>query len=257
MKNRKSLYLLFGILLIAFFGASYSITNYINENNIVLEASNKLPYLKLTVKKTDAEINAALQTSVNTNLASVVKDTKFLFKIKYKDKEVRNMVLEKHFNESTVLNNKTQKELDELFKNQGYIVDSLSNSQVVFVNNSDRYSYSANRYFLGVYNNLVTIYKTDKNGDVNAQKIFNSNVYAENGNQQKYDFEAKESGELQYIRIDDLKEKDGLVDDLIKGRKYIKDSDGNQDMESDQEYEKGEFKTPEKAFDYARGLLKS
>ena len=28
-------------------------------------------------------------------------------------------------------------------------------------------------------------------------------------------------GELQYIKVDDLKEKDGLVDDLIKGRKYV------------------------------------
>ncbi|MBU3191696.1 hypothetical protein K9O30_20085 [Clostridium bowmanii] len=257
MKNRKGLYLLLGILLIAFFGASYSIANYINENNIVIEASSKLPYLKFTVKSTNNEKNAALQTSVTTNMASVAKDTKFVFNIKYKDKEVRNMVLEKHFNESTVLNNKTQKELDEFFKTQGYIVDSITNAHVVFVNYSDRYSYSANRYFLGVYNDLVTIYKTDENGDITAHKVFNSNVYSEDGSQQKYDFGAKESGELQYIRIDDLKEKDGLVGDLIKGRKYINDSNGSQDAEVDQEYEKGEFKTPEKAFDYARGLLKS
>ncbi|MGH4137469.1 hypothetical protein [Clostridium sp.] len=257
MKNIKNLYLLLGVFTIVFFGISYSIANYINENNIVIEASNKLPYLKLTSKSTNIEKNASLQTSLTTNFASVSKDTKFIFKIKYKDKEVRNMVLEKHFNEYTALNNKTQKELDEFFKNQGYIVNSMSNSQVVFVNNSDRYSYSANTYFLGVYNNFVTIYKTDKNGDIIAQKIFNSNVYAEDGSQQKYDFQAKESGELQYIRIDDLKEKDGLVDDLIKGRKYVKDSDSSKGMEMDEEYEKGEFKTPEKAFDYARGLLKS
>ena len=257
MKNRKGLYLLLGILLIAFCGASYSIANYISENNIVLEASSKLPYLKLTVKSIDNEKNAVLQTSVTTSLVSVAKDTKFVFKIKYKDKEVRNMVLEKHFNESTVLNNKTQKDLDESFKTQGYVVDSMSNSQVVFVNNSDRYSYSPNRYFLGVYNDLVTIYKTDENGNITAHKVFNSNVYSEDGSQRKYDFEAKESGELQYIRIGDLKEKDGLVDDLIKGRKSIKDNNGSQDAEVDQEYEKGEFKTPEKAFDYARGLLKS
>ena len=51
------------------------------------------------------------------------------------------------------------------------------------------------------------------------------------GKQQKYDFEAKEKGELQYIKIDDLKEKDGLVDDLIKGRKYNKDIDASQDVE--------------------------
>ena len=257
MKNRKSLYLLLGILLIAFFGVSYSIASYINKNNIVIEASSKLPYLKLTAKSSSNEKNAALQTSVITNLASVAKDTKFVFKIKYKDKDVRNMVLEKHFNESTVLNNKTKKELDEFFKTQGYNVDNMSNSQVVFVNNSDRFSYSANRYFLGVYNNLVTIYKTDENGDITDQKIFNSNVYAEDGSQKKYDFQAKESGELQYIRIDDLKEKDRLVDDLIKGRKYIKDSDISQGVDVDEEYEKGEFKAPEKAFDYARGLLKS
>ena len=77
----------------------------------------------------------------------------------------------------TVLNSKTQSELNDFFKNQGYTVSNMSDDEIIFVNNSDRYSYSANRYFLGVYDDLVTIYKTDKNGDITAQKIFNSNVY--------------------------------------------------------------------------------
>ena len=122
----------------------------------------------------------------------------------------------------TILNSKTQVQLNEIFKNQGYNVSNMSNYEIIFINNSDRYSYNANRYFLGVYNNLVTIYKTDKNGDIIAHKIFNSNVYAEDGKQQKYDFKAKDSGELQYIKIDDLKEKDGLVEDLIKGKNILK-----------------------------------
>jgi len=167
------------------------------------------------------------------------------------------MVLEKHFNDSIVLNSKTQAELNDLFKNQGYTVSNMSNHEIVFVNNSERYSYNANRYFLGVYNNLVTIYKTDDNGDITAHKIFNSNVYAEDGKQRKYDFQTKDSGELQFIRINDLEEKDGLVEDLIRGRKYTKDINGTNIMEIDEEYEKGEFKSAEKAFDYARGLLKS
>ena len=37
-----------------------------------------------------------------------------------------------------------------LFKNQGYIVSNMSDDEILFVNNSDRYSYSANRYFLGM-----------------------------------------------------------------------------------------------------------
>ena len=41
-----------------------------------------------------------MQTSLTTNLAKVAEDTKFIFKIKYKDKEVRNMVLEKYYNGS-------------------------------------------------------------------------------------------------------------------------------------------------------------
>ncbi len=83
----------------------------------------------------------------------------------------------------------------------------MSNDEIVFVNDSDRYSYKANRYFLGVYEDNVTIYKTDKNGDITAQKLFNSNVYAADGKQQKYDFESEDKGELQYIKIDDLKRK--------------------------------------------------
>jgi hypothetical protein len=258
MKKRIILYSLLTIILIIFFGASYSLTKYINKNDLKLETCDTLPYLKFTSKSiTDKEKDNLRQTSVTTNLPKVAEGTKFVFKIKYRDKEVRNLVLEKDFNDSTELNSKTQSELNEFFKSQGYTVYSMSNNEIVFVNNSERYSYKANRYFLGVYKNLVTIYKTDKNGDIVAHKLFNSNVYSADGKQKKYNFKAQEKEEIQSINIDELKEKDGLVDDLIKGRKNSKDSDTNEDMEESAEYEKGEFKTPEKAFDYARGLLKS
>ena len=242
------------IILIAFIGANYSLAHYMNKNNLKLEACGTLPYLKFTAKTNSSNL---IQTSVTTNLTRVAQDTKFIFKINYKDNVARNMVLEKDFNISKVLNRKTQSELNEFFKNQGYTVLNMSADEVVFVNNSNRYSYKANRYFLGVYEDLVTIYKTDKNGNIVAQKLFNSNVYAADGKQQKYDFESQDKGELQYIKIGDLKEKDGLVEDLIRGRKYSKDNDGSKDIEDNDEYDKGEFKTPEKAFDYARGLLKS
>ena len=179
MKNRKYLYLILTTLLITFVIVSYSLAQYISNNNLRFETSGTMPYLKLTTKSGDS-----MQTSLTTNLAMVAQDTKFIFKIKYIDKEVRNMVLEKYYNGSTRLNSKTEVQLNELFKNQGYNVSKMSNHEIIFVNNSDRYSYSANRYFLGVYNNLVTIYKTDKNGDIIAHKIFNSNVYGEDGKQQ-------------------------------------------------------------------------
>ncbi|MCB2292322.1 hypothetical protein LGK95_02055 [Clostridium algoriphilum] len=254
MKKRKFLFSMLTIILIAFIGANYSLARYMNKNNLKLEACGTLPYMKFTAKTIDSNL---IQTSVTTNLTRVAQETKFIFKINYKDNVVRNMVLEKYFNDSKILNRKTQSELNEFFKNQGYTVLNMSTNEVVFVNNSDRYSYKANRYFLGVYENLVTIYKTDKNGNIEAQKIFNSNVYATDGKQQKYDFESKDKGELQYIKIGDLKEKDGLVEDLIRGRKYSKDDNTSKNIEENDEYDKGEFKTPEKAFDYARGLLKS
>ncbi len=249
MKNKKFLYSMLIIILIAFIGVNYSLTHYMNKNNLKLEANSTSPYLKFTAK--------TIQTSVTTNLTRVVQNTKFIFNINYKDKVVRNMVLEKYFNSSKVLNRKTQSELNEAFKDQGYTVVSMSNDEVVFANTSNRYSYKANRYFLGVYEDLVTIYKTDKNGNIVAHKLFNSNVYAADGKQQKYDFDSQDKGELQYIKIGDLKEKDGLVEDLIRGRKYSKDNDSSKDIENNDEYDKGEFKTSEKAFDYARGLLKS
>lgn len=254
MKNSKKLYLLLMILLIAFFGANYSLVHYLNKNDLKLETCGTLPYLKLTAKSI---VDNSMQTAVTTNMAMVALDTNFVFKIKYKDNEVRNMVLEKHFNGSTELIGKTQAELNESFKNQGYTVSNMGKDEIIFVNNSDRYSYKANRYFLGVYENLVTIYKTDKNGDITAHKLFNSNVYASDGTQQKYDFDTQDKIELQYIKIEDLKEKDGVVDNLIRGRKYSKDIEASVDIEESAEYEKGEFKTPEKAFDYAMSLLKS
>ena len=254
MKKRKLLYSLLTIILIAFIGANYSLTHFMNKNNLKLEACGTLPFLKFIAKTNTSDF---IQTSMTTNLKRVGQDTKFIFKISYKDNVVRNMVLEKYFYESKVLNRKTQSELNEFFKNQGYLVSNMSSDEVVFVNISNRYSYKANRYFLGVYGDLVTIYKTDKNGNIVSHKLFNSNVYATNGKQLKYDFNSKDKGELQYIKISDLKEKDGLVNDLIRGRKYSKDNDGSKDIEDNDEYDKGEFKTPEKVFDYARGLLKS
>ena len=252
MKNRKILYLLLTILLIVFFGTSYSLAYYINKNDLKLEACDTLPYLRLTAKGIiDNEKNNLRQTSVTTNLAKVAEDTKFVFKIKYKDKEVRNMVLEKHFNGSTELNRKTVSELNEYFKNQGYTVENMRTDEIVFINNSDRYSYKANRYFLGIYDDMVTIYKTDKNGNIIAHKLFNSNIYEVNGKEQQYDFEAQDKGELQYIKIDELKEKDGLVDKLIRGGK------SSQDIDVNDNYEKWEFESAGEAFDYARGLLKS
>jgi len=255
MKNKKILYSLLTIILIAFVGANYSLTHYMNKNDLKLETCGTLPYLKFTAKGINN--STLIQTSVTTEVARVTQDTKFIFKINYKDNVVRNMVLEKHFDSSTVLNSKTKAELNDYFKNQGYTVLNMNNTEVVMVNNSDRYSYKANRYFLGVYEDMVTIYKTDKNGNITAHKLFNSNVYSADGKQQKYDFEAKDKGELQNVKIGDLKEKDGLVDDLVRGRKYSKDIETSKNLEDSDEYEKGEFKSPEKAFDYAMGLLKS
>lgn len=253
MKNRRILYLMIIILLITFSSASYSLAHYMNKNDLKFETTSKLPYLKLTAASISVDKSS---TSVTTNMSLLKGQTKFIFVIKYKDKEVRNMVLEKNFNSTTVLNSKTKAEINEFFKKQGYTVFNMSKGQVTLVNNSDRYSYNANRYYLGVYNDLVTIYKTDNNGDIIAHKLFNANVYAPDGEQMDYDFEAEDKGELQYIKIDDLKEKDGVLDDLILGKKYVKDTVGPIDME-ESEYEKGEFKTAEKAFDYARGLLRS
>lgn len=261
MKNRKILYSILTIILIAFVCANYSLMHYMSKNDLKLETYGNLPYLKFTSKV--IENGDSLQTSVTTNLARVSTDTKFVFKIKYKDNVVRNMVLEKYFNSSTILIRKTKEELNEYFKNQGYTVLNMSNDEIVFVNTSNRYSYKPNRYFLGVYEDMVTIYKTDKNGNITASKLFNANVYSADGKQQKYDFESIDKGELQHIKIIDLKEKDGLVEDLIRGRKYSKDDvtkkdvDTNNDLEDSDEYEKGEFKSPAKAFDYAMGLLKS
>jgi len=256
MKNRKILYLMITIILIAFSSASYSLVRYMNKNDLKVEAYGKLPFLKLSDKDISDNSENSKQTSVVTNLFKGTSQTKFTFVIKYKDKEVRNMVLEKHFNTTNELDSKTKAELNEILKKQGYTVSSMSKGKVDLVNNSDRYSYNANRYYLGIYNDLVTIYKTDNNGDIIAHKIFNANVYADDGTQLKYDFEAEDKGEPINIKADDLIEKEGVLDDLIRGKKYVKDSPGTIDLE-ETEYEKGEFKTSEKAFDYARGLLRS
>ncbi|MCB2288987.1 hypothetical protein LGK97_04300 [Clostridium sp. CS001] len=254
MKNRRILQISLTFLLIVFFASSYSFAHYIIKNNLRLETYGSLPYLRLAAK---SDNSSQTSVTISASLPKVMEGAKYIFKIKYKDIEVRNLVLEKHFNESSELIKKTQVEVDEFFKNQGYITERMSNSEIILVNNSDRYSYSANRYFLGVYEDLVTIYKTDKDGNIIAHKLFNSNIFLADGKQSKYDFVTEDVGELQYIKLEDLKEKDGLVDNLIRGKKHTKDGDGSEYMEESEEYEKWEFKTPEKAFDFAMSLLKS
>ena len=255
MKKSRILYLSLTALIIIFFVTSFSLANYIIKNNLKLQAYGTMPYFKL-IEKSDKD--NLLQTSVTTNLNTVSESAKLVFKIKYRDIEVRNMVLEKHFSQSKLLVGKTQTALNEILKRQGYVVEAMSDSEIVFVNNSDRYSYKADRYFLGVFDDVVTIYKTDENGNIVDHKLFNADVaYNEDGNPEPYDFKAKEKREPQYIKVEDLKEKDGLVDNLIRGEKHTKDGDGSEYAEDSEDYSRGEFKDPENAFEYGRALLSS
>ena len=69
MKNRKVLYSVLTIILIAFASANYSLVHYMNKNNLRLDASGFLPYLKFTQKKISD--NNLMQTSVNTSLDKI------------------------------------------------------------------------------------------------------------------------------------------------------------------------------------------
>lgn len=139
----------------------------------------------------------------SNNDAIVARDSNILFKIQY-DKS-GDIVLEKEEPVGS-LAGKKKSDVEAVYKNDGYEVQSINSSQVVLMKKVN--SYAPNKYVLGIKDGYIAIYRTDKDG----------NMFIEN-----------EKRDVTDIKIDKLKQAD--IQLLNKGDKYFQ-CDTREDAEA-------------------------
>ncbi len=185
-RNRKKIKTgLLAILTLAIFSLSYYLcisklkNANVKDNKYEVQNNSKTSDNTVTV---DSNVNTALLTN-----------TQIIFKKKYtKSGEI---VTEKQENAGNLVGKK-KKELEQIYKGQGYTVASINSSEAVLIKEVDKYV--PNKYVLGIKNGFISIYKTDKEG----------NMFIEN-----------EKRDITDIKIDRLKKAD--IELLTKGDKYF------------------------------------
>lgn len=131
---------------------------------------------------------------VHSNVDNTVdKNAKIVFKIKYiKSGEIQREKEE----DARELAGKKKSEVEQIYKDKGYKVDTITPSEVVLIKEADKYA--PNKYVLGIKDGLIAIYKTDKEG----------NMFIEN-----------EGRDVTDIKTDRLKDTDIKL--LTNGDKYF------------------------------------
>lgn len=141
-----------------------------------------------TVNKDEKVVNA--HSDLNPKVSS---DACIIFKIKY----AKSGDIEKQKEDNSgKLRGKTKDELNEIYKKDGYKVESINPSQVVLVKEVDKYA--PNKYVVGIKDGYIAIYKTDSDG----------NMFIEN-----------KQRDITDIKTDRLKKAD--IELLTKGNKYF------------------------------------
>lgn len=184
--NRKKIRtILLVILTISIFSLSY----YLCINKL---KSTNLKEDKYKVQNESKDIDKTMTVDSNMN-TSLSPNAKVIFEKKYiKSGEV---ITEKEENAGN-LAGKKKSELNQVYKGQGYSLESMKSSEVVFVKEFDRYA--PNKYVVGIKDGFIAIYKTDKDG----------NMFIED-----------EKRDVTDIKTDRLKKAD--IELLTKGDKYF------------------------------------
>lgn len=137
---------------------------------------------------------ASNSVNANSDLNKTISSKgNLIFKIKYvKSGDVKT---EKEESASKVAG-KTKSEIENIYQKSGYSVDSFNALQVILTKNVDKYA--PNKYVVGIKDNVIAIYKTDKKG----------NMFIEDATRDITD-----------IKTSRLKQKD--IELLTKGDKYF------------------------------------
>jgi predicted alpha/beta hydrolase family esterase len=185
MDNRKKRTFILVFLTIAIFSLSYYIC--ISKLKAVHMKNNRYG-----INRTKEGDNSSLATNSN-NDTIVSRNSTMVFKTQYN--KSGEIIIDK---EEPVGNlaGKKKSDVDEIYKDDGYIVQNISSSQVVLIKKVDRYA--PNKYVLGIKDGHIAIYRTDKDG----------NMFIEN-----------ENSDITDIKVDKLKQAD--IQLLSKGDKYF------------------------------------
>lgn len=195
MDKRKIKTVLLVILTITIFGLSY----YVCINRLKNTNLKKDRYQVDNVKEGSKD-----SLTVHSTLDSTVsKGSKLLFKIKYTKSD--EIIVEKEETADELVGKK-KSEIEEMYKDEGYKVENITPSEVSLVKELDRYA--PNKYVLGIKDEHIAIYKTDKDG----------NMFIEN-----------EKRDITDIKIEKLKKVD--IELLTKGDKYFQ-ADTREDIEA-------------------------
>ncbi|MBC2581155.1 hypothetical protein [Clostridium sp. DJ247] len=152
MDKRKIRTAMLVILTLLIFGLSYYIC--INKLLVANIKNNKQFGKNINDKSNSLTVNTSINGEVSAN-ANVV------FKIKYN--KSGELFVEKE-QLAGALAGKRKSELEELYKDQGYKVQGITQDQVVLVRETDKYA--PNKYVLGIKDEYIAIYKTDKDGNM-------------------------------------------------------------------------------------------
>lgn len=182
--SKKAYYssLFFILFLLIAFAYSYiwGIAKYKDENKDT-KYSNVDTYYE---KGYSSEINLNDIISANTK---VVFKTQYIKSGDY-DEKIQNV--------SEKVIGKSREEIEQIYKNDGYKLESMDSTKIILVKSVD--SYAPNKYVFGIKEGRLAIYRTDNNG---------------------YQYIEDESKDITPIRAETLKKLD--LELLIKGAKQF------------------------------------
>lgn len=156
MFKKRNIGIIFIAAIALFFSYIYSTsvsklatTNYVKEDTSSVDVQNPVNQSEQSIK--------------------ISKDTKLIFRTK--DKKSKKIISEE-IKEPDDLIGKTKKELEEIFKDQRYLVEKMTKEEVILV----KENYTANKYILGIDNGLIVIFKTDANGVESIEEITDKKI---------------------------------------------------------------------------------
>ncbi|MCT8977182.1 hypothetical protein N4T77_11270 [Clostridium sp. CX1] len=183
MDKRKIRTVLLVFLTITIFGLSYYI------------CISKLKNTNLKKDRYQVENNKGRDAlTVNSSAEGIISTgSNVIFKTKYaKSNEI---IIDKE-EKARDISAKNKSQIEETYKDEGYKVQSMTPSEVIMMREVDKYA--PNKYVLGIKDQCIAIYKTDKDG----------NMFIEN-----------DKRDITDIRIDKLKQAD--IQLLTRGDNYF------------------------------------
>lgn len=110
------------------------------------------------------DLNGISSTSDN---ATVSEDAEVVFILK--NKNINQSIIKSQEKVSESMVGKEKADIENLYEDEGYVLESISSNKIIYVNEVQGYKYDKNKYFLGINNGYLVIYHTDGNGNINVE----------------------------------------------------------------------------------------